>query len=43
MRAIIMSRYPVTRSALSNLMGDFLCQPEVESVASLNEALVSAA
>lgn len=43
MRAIIMSRYPVTRSGLSSLMGDFLCRPEIEAAASLNEALVSAA
>ena len=39
MRAIIVSRYPVTRGGLSALIGDLLASTEIEVVATLEGAL----
>lgn len=42
MRAIIVSRYPVTRGGLGGLVGDLLASRQVATVSSLEEALAAA-
>ena len=42
MRAIIVSRYPVTRGGLGGLVGALSGKPEIEAVSSLREALAGA-